>query len=140
MRLQLLLSIFSESEHSHVFKLSSFSVSLMSSIFYHWQDFLSYQRLFHLIFSIEVTHEHLRSMISLRLSLFSFYLTLYLIQLSCQLCCDTYAWRLLTCQKASLCSEFQLKSMHDIITLNWVLSLVFDCIIHEWVHLKFYKD
>ena len=132
--------ISSESEHNHVFKLSSFSVSSMSSILYHWQDSLSCWCLFHLVFSIEVIHERLRSMIQLKSSLFSFYLTLYLIQLSCQLCCDTYAWRLSTHQEASSCSEFWLRSMHDIITLNWVLSLVFDCIVCKWVHLEFYED
>ncbi len=138
--LQSSFSISSESEHSHIFKLSSFSVNSMSSILYHWQDSLSHWCFFRLIFSIEVTHERLRSMIQLRLSLFSFYSTLYLIQLSCQLCFNTYTWRLLTCQEASSCSEFWLRLMHDIITLNWVLLLVFDCIVHEWVCLEFYED
>ncbi len=138
--LQSFLSIFSESEHSHVFKLSSFSVSSMSSILYHWQDSLSHWRLFRLIFSIEVTHERLHSITQFRLNLFSFYSTLYLIQLSCRLCCNTYARRLSMHQEASSCSEFWLRLMHDIITLNWVLSLVFNCIVCKWMHLEFYED
>ncbi len=138
--LQSFLSISSESEHNHVFKLSSFSVSSMSSILYHWQDSLSRWCLFRLVFSIEVTHERLRSMIQFRSSLFSFYSTFYLIQLSCQLCYNTYTWRLSTHQEASSCSEFWLRLMHDIITLNWVLSFIFDCIVCKWVCLEFYED